>query len=75
MGDFSKTFLAIFGAIISLAIISVLISKKSRAPEAIGALSNGIARVVAAAVSPASAVTNGNLGANTFTTPSINSVH
>lgn len=71
MNQFAKVFLSIFAAIIGLATISVLVSRKSRAPEAIGALSNGIARVVAAAVSPASAVTNGDLGTNPFTTPSI----
>lgn len=71
MSDLSKVILTLFGAIITLAIISVIISKRSRAPEAIGAISNGLAKVVAAAVSPASTATNGDLGASTFSTPNI----
>jgi|KBSSwiStaDraftv2_1062776.scaffolds.fasta_scaffold03689_21 hypothetical protein len=71
MSDISKTLLAIFGGIIGLAIISVIISKRSRAPEAIGAISNGLAKVVAAAVSPGATATNGDLGASTFSTPNI----
>lgn len=67
MGDIAKVLLTIFGAIVTLAIISVVISKKSRAPEAIGAISNGLARVVAAAVNPSATADNGNLGYNTFT--------
>ncbi len=68
MSDVSKALLTIFGAIIGLAIVSVIISKRSRAPEAIGAISNGLAKVVAAAVAPQNTATNGNLGASTFAT-------
>lgn len=70
MRDFGGSIIGIFGAVITLAIISVIISKKSRAPEAIQSLATGLAQVVAAAVNPASsAATNGNLGANSFSTP------
>lgn len=68
MNKLGQTLIAIFGAIITLAIISVIISRKSRAPEAIQAIASGMANVVAAAVNPASAQTNGN-NASTFSTP------
>lgn len=72
MNSFAKAAMAIFGAIITLAIISVIISRKSRAPEAIQAITSGMARVVAAAVNPqATASTNGNPASSTFTTPTI----
>lgn len=41
-------------AIITLATISVIISKRSRAPEAIRAVATGLANVVSAAVNPQS---------------------
>lgn len=70
MSKAASTLVGIFGAIITLAIISVIISRKSRAPEAIQAISSGMANVVRAAVAPVNtSMTNGNLGANTFTTP------
>ena len=68
MSKLGATLIGIFGAIITLAIISVIISRKSRAPAAIQAISSGIANVVAAAVAPGSAQTNGN-GASAFSTP------
>ena len=72
MNGTAKAAVSIFAAIIGLAIISVIISKKSRAPEAISALSTGLASIVAAAVSPqSSAATNGNNGASTFASPSL----
>lgn len=70
MNKFGTSLIGLFGAIITLAIISVIISKRSRAPEAIQAFSTGVASVVAAAVSPVStSLTNGNLGASSFSTP------
>lgn len=66
MGKVGSTVTAIFGAIIMLAIISVIISRRSRAPEAIQAVATGLANVVRAAVAPGSATT-GN-GAQAFTT-------
>ena len=41
-------------AIIGLATVSVIISRQSRAPEAIRAVATGLANVVSAAVSPQS---------------------
>lgn len=70
MSKVAATVVGLFGAIITLAIISVIISRKSRAPEAIQAISSGVANVVKAAVAPGSAQTNGN-NAQAFTTSSI----
>lgn len=70
MGEFAKGIFSTVGAIIVLAMIAVVISRRSRAPEAIGAISDGLAKVVAAAVNPvATAATNGNPGQSTFTNP------
>lgn len=69
MSDIEKLFTAVFGGILTLAIISVIVGQKSQAPQAITAVAGGISRVVAAAVSPASTATNGNNGSNTFSTP------
>lgn len=67
MKGFFTTALTIFGLIIVLAIISVVISRKSQAPQAIQAISTGMANIVAAAVNPStSAATNANPGANSF---------
>lgn len=63
--------LTVLGAIVTLAIISVVISKRSDTPQVIQAGASALGNVVAAAVSPVStAATNGNLGLSTFTTPS-----
>ena len=66
MNKLASTATAIFAAIITLAIISVIISRRSRAPEAIQAVATGLASVVRAAVAPGSALTNGN-GSQAFT--------
>ena len=52
MGKLGETVTGIFVAIITLATISVIISRRSRAPEAIQAVASGIANVVRAAVAP-----------------------
>ena len=67
MSKIAPALIGMFGAIITLAIISVIISRKSRAPEAIQAIASGVANVVAAAVDPSSAQTRGH-GAQAFTT-------
>lgn len=67
MNKIGPALIGLFGAIITLAIISVIISRKSRAPEAIQALASGVANVVAAAVDPSTAQTRGH-GAQAFTT-------
>lgn len=69
MDDFTKIITAIFGGVLTLAIISVVISKKSAAPQAIQAISSGIANIVGAAVNPA-ATNNGNNGTSMFSDPS-----
>lgn len=53
MNKFQETLAGIFVAIITLATISVIISRRSRAPEAIQAVASGIANIVRAAVTPA----------------------
>lgn len=62
--------MAIFGGIITIAIISVIISKKSQTPQVLQAASTALAKVVQAAVNPVqTSATNGNLGLNSFSTP------
>lgn len=62
-----KTALTIFSAIIGLAILSVIISKRSQAPQVIQASATALSTVINAAVNPvATAATNGNLGNNTW---------
>lgn len=72
MQDIGKVILAIFGGVVGLAIISVIISKKSQTPQVLQAASSALANIVSAAVNPANtAATNGNLGANVFSTPTV----
>jgi len=72
MENFGKIIYTIFGGVITLAIISVIISKKSEAPQVIQAGSSALANIVAAAVNPVNtSSTNGNLGTTTFSTPNI----
>ena len=64
--------LAIFGGVITLAIIATLVGKGGQAPQVITATGNTLAKVIGAAVSPAgSAATNGNLGLGAFATPAL----
>lgn len=70
MDKLSEAWIAIATAIIGLAMVSVIISRRSQAPQVIQASSSALSNVIAAAVNPvATASTNGNLGANTFVTP------
>lgn len=72
LSDVWKELLAIFGGVVTIAIISVIISKKSQTPAVLQAASSALANVVAAAVKPVNtATTNGNLGNNPFTTPNV----
>lgn len=65
-----KGILAIVGGIITVAIVAVLVSKKSNTVPAVHALGSFVANVIGAAVNPLSTSgTNGNLGNNPFTTP------
>lgn len=72
LDDIWKVLLAVFGGVVTLAIISVIISKKSQTPQVIQSASSALANIVAAAVNPANtAATNGNLGASVFSTPNV----
>lgn len=55
MDNFSSILLTIFGGIITLALVSVIVGRKSQAPQAIQAIGGAISNVVAAAVNPVSA--------------------
>lgn len=67
--------LAIIGAIITLAIVATLVGKNAQTPAVLKAGGDTLATVIGAAVNPVStAATNGNLGANTFTAPSIGGI-
>lgn len=70
MDSIEKIVFAIFGGIITLAIISTFVGKNSKAPEVIQASGSFLANIVAAAVAPINtASTNGNLGQNPFSFP------
>lgn len=69
MDDVTKILLTVFGSIITLSIISVVVSRKSQAPQAIQAISSGISSIVAAAVNPVSANYGYGSGAQAATTP------
>ena len=67
-----QAILAIVSAIIGLAILSVIISRQSQAPQVITAASGALSRVINAAVNPvATAGTNGNVSANSFSPASV----
>lgn len=71
MQEASKVFLSIFGAIVGLAILSVIISRNSQAPQVIQAGASALSNVIRAAVDPvATASTNGNPQMNAFSAPS-----
>ncbi len=70
MNDLLKPILAIAGAIIGLAILATVVSKRSQTAQAIGAVSTSLEKIIAAAVSPAStAATNGNPALGSFSSP------
>lgn len=70
MGNVEKIIFAVFGGIITLAIISTFVGKNSKAPQVIQASGSFLANIVAAAVNPINtASTNGSLGNNVFTNP------
>lgn len=73
MEDIEKIILAVFGGIITIAIISTFVGQNSKAPQVIQASGSFIANIIAAAVNPVhTASTNGNNGANAFTNPARN---
>lgn len=69
MDNVEKIVFAVFGGIIALAIVSVIVGRNSKAPEAISAFGSFVANIVGAAVAPINAPTSGNLGTNAFTFP------
>lgn len=72
MDDVFKYIVAVFTGVVTLAIISVIISRKSQTPQVIQAAASALSNVVAAAVNPVNtASTNANLGAITFSTPTV----
>lgn len=69
MDDLTKILTAVFGGIVLIAIASVVVSKKSQAPQAIQSVFSGIGNVVAAAVNPVSANYGYGTGAQASTSP------
>jgi hypothetical protein len=75
MDKIGNMILAIFGGVITLAIVSVVISKNSQSPQVLQGASSALANVVAAAVNPVhTAATNGNLGLTAFSTPATQAI-
>ena len=69
MQEAEKLIYTVFGGILAIAIISVIVGRQSKAPQAIQAFGSALANIVGAAVSPGNNVSNGNLGASTYTKP------
>lgn len=70
MDKAEKIVFAIFGGIITLAIIATVVGRNSKAPQVIQASGSFIGNIVGAAVAPINtASTNGDLGANYFSNP------
>jgi hypothetical protein len=55
MDDLTKIITAVFGGVILIAIASVIVGRKSQAPQAIQSIGSAIGNIVAAAVNPVSA--------------------
>jgi hypothetical protein len=71
--EFGAAILTIVGGILTLAIISVIVGRNSKAPQAIAATGRALSTVIASAVNPvATAATNGNPSVATYSTPQIN---
>jgi hypothetical protein len=69
MDDVTKIITAIFGLVAVIAIVSVVVSRKSQAPQAIHAIGSAIGNIVAAAVNPVSANYGYGSGAQVATAP------
>jgi PRD1 phage membrane DNA delivery len=73
MGEIGKGLLAIVGAIIGLAILSVILSKNAQTPALLQSGAGALARIISAAVTPvAGAVAHPSL--NPLTVPSASSI-
>lgn len=71
MDNALKAGLAVVSAILGLAMLSVIVSRRSQTPQVISAAGSTLANVISAAVSPAStAATNGNPLLGSWATPS-----
>lgn len=75
MDDVTKIITAIFGGVVLIAIASVIVGRKSQAPQAIQSVFSGIGNVVAAAVNPVSANFGYGTGQQTATSPANNIIH
>jgi hypothetical protein len=73
MEGFEKVILGIVGGALTLAIVSVVLSKNAQTPRVLQAASSALSNVIAAAVSPVTG-SNGHLGNSAFTTPSLGSL-
>lgn len=71
MDEWEKLMVTIFGGILTIAVVSVVVSRKSQTPEAISAFGGALSSVVSAAVNPQSVGSSGvssqsNNGTNAF---------
>jgi hypothetical protein len=71
MSDVEQFLAAIFGSVIVLAIVSVIVGKKSQAPAVINDFGSALSKVVAAAVNPVSANYGYGNGNSSFSSPSL----
>lgn len=69
MENLEKLILAIFGGVITIALVATFVGKNSKAPQVISSSGTFLSNIVAAAVAPINS-NNGDLGTNTFTNPS-----
>lgn len=69
MDDFTKVLTAVFGGVVLIAIASVIVSRKSQAPQAIQSIGSAIGNIVASAVNPVSANYGYGAGGQTATSP------
>lgn len=72
MDKFGQLIMAVFGGIITLAIVAVVVSRKAQTPAVIQAASSALANVVGAAVNPiVQRNGSGNIGHNAFSLPNL----
>ncbi len=67
MNDIGPTFITIVTAVIGLAMLAVIVSRRAQTPQVVSAGGAALAQVIGAAVSP---LGNGNDGATNFGTAS-----
>lgn len=70
MDDFTQLITTIFGGIVLVAIASVIVSRKSQAPQAIQSIGSAIGNIVSSAVNPVTANYGYGNGAQAGTSPS-----